>query len=153
MAEGMVPDLIEAYYREVFDADTTKAAEAACRWVNYEMQIMQIGSKAPNPLLLSASETLLNRARIHLHYIKYRFFMGDNKLLSGAGSLQMPVTIVQGDMDLICPPVTAWQLSKRLPEARLRMLSGAGHSGLSDSMASALREEADALRDRLRSNH
>ena len=149
MSEGMGQDLIEAYYQAVFDSDRDKAAEAAQRWVQYEMQIMQIGSDVSNTQSLAASEATLNRSRIHLHYVRHRFFLSDTALMESANSLPVPVTIVQGEMDLVCPPITAWQLTQRLPDARLRLLSNAGHSGLAAVMASALREEADALRDRL----
>lgn len=149
MAEGMGQDLVEAYYQAVLDSDRNKAMQAARRWVSYEMQIMQIGSDTSTTEPLSASQAILNRSRIHLHYIRQRFFQVDAPLLDSAKSLHIPVTIVQGEMDLVCPPVTAWQLSQALPDARLRLLSNAGHGGLSEVMANALREEADALRDRL----
>lgn len=153
MADGMGQDLVKAYYHAVFDSDPDKANEAARRWVNYEMQIMQIGADVSNPAKVTASPEVLNRSRIHLHYIYHRFFLGNSKLLDDAASLQIPVTLVQGEMDLVCPPVTAWRLSQGLPNGRLRLLSRAGHGGLSEVMASALREEADALRDRLRSKN
>ncbi|ALO47440.1 Proline iminopeptidase [Pseudohongiella spirulinae] len=149
MSEGMGQDLIEAYYQAVFDTNQSRATEAALRWVEYEMQIMKIGSDADGVSSLPESETILNRARIHLHFIRHKFFLGDTDLLNSSELLQIPVTIVQGEIDLVCPPITAWQLSQRLPDARLRLLGNAGHSGMADVMACALREEADALRDRL----
>lgn len=152
MAQNMEPDLPDAYYRAVFGDNRDKAIEAARRWLNYEVQIMQIGSKASTTQDSSLNDAILNRSRIHLHYIRNRFFLGGTALLDSAKSITMPVTIVQGDMDMVCPPITAWQLSQRLPNAGLRLLNGAGHSGLADDMASALREEMDALRDRLRTD-
>ena len=55
----------------------------------------------------------------------------------------------QGELDLVCPPVTAYRLSRALPNARLRLLN-AGHGGLSAPLASALCEETDRLRERIK---
>jgi proline iminopeptidase len=38
------------------------------------------------------------------------------------------VTIVQGRYDVVCPPVTAWDLHKAWPESKLHWISDAGHS-------------------------
>ena len=38
--------------------------------------------------------------------------------------------IVQGRYDLCCPPVTAYDLARRWPEADLRIVDDAGHSSL-----------------------
>ncbi|KKN99097.1 alpha/beta fold hydrolase [Pseudohongiella sp.] len=150
LAEGMGPDLIDAYYRAVFDADQGHASEAARRWVEYEMQIMRIGTEASaTPPTLSASQALLNSTRVQLHFLKNQCFLADSPLLEAAHEIHAPITIVQGELDLVCPPITAWKLSQRLPNVKLRMVSRAGHGALSDALAPILREEVDALRDRL----
>lgn len=151
LADGMGHDLIAAYHQAVFDNDERHASEAARRWVEYEMQIMRVGTEASAtpPPALQASQALLNRARVQLHYLKHQCFLADTPLLDVAGAIQAPVTIVQGGLDLVCPPVTAWRLSQCLPNATLRMVGNAGHGGLSESLAPILREEVDALRDRL----
>ncbi|WP_317622689.1 prolyl aminopeptidase [Pseudohongiella sp. O18] len=155
LTDGMSDNLIQSYHEAVFSSDERLASEAAVRWVNYEMQIMSIGVESngqSSATELQPSQALLNRARIQLHYLKHHCFMADVSLLNSAASLSMPVTIVQGALDMVCPPITAWQLSEQLPNARFRLVGKAGHSGLSDSMASALREETDAMRDLLRIN-
>lgn len=153
LADGMGHDLVEAYHQAVFDNNDSHAREAARRWTEYEMQIMRIGAEttgtAPPPV--QASRALLDRARVQLHFLKNQCFLADTALLDAARTIQTPTTIVQGELDFVCPPVTAWQLSQRLPNSRLRMVSNAGHGGLSDALAPILREEVDALRDRLRS--
>lgn len=153
-------DLLEHYYYAVNDADDKRAAEAAVRWANYEMQIMATmpigaGGAASQSLTQTSMpsgsyvQDTLHSTRVHLHYLSHQCFLAGNPLLDAAHTIEMPVTIVQGRMDLVCPPNTAWQLSQRLPFARLRMVDKAGHSATSGSLALALREEVDALRDRL----
>ena len=40
----------------------------------------------------------------------------------------IPGVIVQGRYDMVCLPVTAWELSRRWPEAELQMAEDSGHS-------------------------
>jgi proline iminopeptidase len=94
------------------------------------------------------SQALLNSARIQLHFLKHQCFLHHSPLLEAAPNIHLPVTIVQGALDLVCPPITAWRLSQRLPQATLRLISSAGHSALSGNLAMALKAEVDALRDR-----
>lgn len=166
-AAGMGDDLIEHYYQAVFDQDGTAAMLAAARWVMYEQQVMMPAamqllaaqslseqSSAEQSLaeqaLPTVSRDLLHRARVQLHYLKHHCFLAETPLLEAARTRQLPVTIVQGALDLVCPPVTAVELSQRLPQATLRLVNDAGHSAMNGSLAQALREECDALRDRLR---
>lgn len=37
-------------------------------------------------------------------------------------------TIIQGRYDIVCPPQTAWDLHKGLPDSRLFWTPDAGHS-------------------------
>lgn len=155
-------NLVDYYYDAVFAADNEHALEAATRWAAYEMQIMRTGSPSlpPTPATglsaeaplspLQSAQATLHSARVQLHFLKHQCFLAGNPLLEAAQHIQLPVTIVQGELDLVCPPVTAWQLARCLPQATLRLVSSAGHSALAGSLALALKEEVDALRDRLR---
>lgn len=57
--------------------------------------------------------------RIETHYMSNGCFMPDEHILKNAHVLQMPVYMVQGRYDMVCPPVTAYELSKVLPAAEL----------------------------------
>jgi len=153
-AADMGPNLLHSYHAAVFEPATAK--RAAWRWAAYEQQLTNLGAESISQLqslsaLTPAQQTaLLNRARIQLHYLKNGCFLNDQPLLESVDQLHIPTTIVQGAIDFICPPITAVQLSERLPQATLRMLPAAGHSALGAVMMPALREECDALRDRIR---
>jgi proline iminopeptidase len=157
LVSGWDSDIVDDYYQAVQDLDDGDASEAARRWAEYEMQIMRIGSvlqeqvpsTSPTMTSMPSISATLNSARVQLHFLKHKCFLAQNPLLEAAHNIYLPVTIVQGRFDLVCPPITAWRLSQRLPRARLRMVDNGGHSALSGSMAWALREEVDALRDRM----
>lgn len=146
-------DLVDYYYQQINSLDDDAVREAARAWVKYEIQTMMIGASEPasnKNVALPPEKDMLARARVQLHFLKHHCFLHDNQLLESAQKINLPVTIVQGSMDMICPPITAYRLSKRLPQATLRLVGNAGHGGLSGALAAALKEEADNLRDRLR---
>ena len=51
--------------------------------------------------------------------------------------------IVQGRYDLCCPPATAYALSRRWPEAELRMVPDAGHASTEPGIVDELIRATD----------
>ena len=83
-------------------------------------------------------------ARSECHYfVNNGFFAWDGWLLDEAKkTLQnIPMTIVQGRYDLVCPMKSAWDLKKAVPGASLVVVPDAGHSagenGIVDALVSA----------------
>ena len=70
----------------------------------------------------------LNSTRVEVHYLVNQCFMSDRYILDNAHKLKMPVHLIQGRYDMVCPPVTAYELHKQLPNSRL-IWTTAGHSG------------------------
>lgn len=64
--------------------------------------------------------------RIEVHYMVNRCFMPDRQILDNAAKLTMPIWLVQGRYDMVCPPTTAYELSQKLPDCRLIWTIG-GH--------------------------
>lgn len=59
--------------------------------------------------------------RIEMSYMKHGCYMPDNYILDNAAKLKMPIRLVQGRYDMVCPPVTAYELDAKLPDSRLYM--------------------------------
>lgn len=66
--------------------------------------------------------------RIECHFTSQGCFLPENYVFDNAHKLTMPIALVQGRYDAICPPATAYELAQKLPNARL-YLTLAGHSG------------------------
>lgn len=79
-------------------------------------------------------------ARIESHYfVNGGFFRCDGQLLLDAHKLaNIPTIIVQGRYDVVCPPYSAWDLSKAMPHAELRWVPDAGHSMKEEGIAREL---------------
>jgi len=131
-------DLLQAYYRRIFDADKNVSLPAACVWNAYESAIMSLHAPS-SPTVTPADEVQIARARVQLHYIMHGCFVSERPLLEEAKALaHIPTVIVQGRYDMVCPPITAWELGKVMPNAELQMIPDAGHSAMEPGTASAL---------------
>ena len=146
---GSAVDVVGRYYRDVNHADEAFALDAARRWVQYEQHVMAIGAASTPSGGTGDDPAILARARVQLHYLAAGCFLTEGQLLQSASSMHVPVTIVQGRADMVCPPVTAYDLRQRLPGARLQMIEGGGHSAAGARLAPALRSAADDMRSGL----
>jgi len=131
-------DLLQAYYRRIFDADKNVSLPAACVWNAYESAIMSLHAPS-SPTVTPADEVQIARAKVQLHYIMHGCFVSERPLLEEAKALaHIPTVIVQGRYDMVCPPITAWELGKVMPHAELQMIPDAGHSAMEPGTAAAL---------------
>jgi proline iminopeptidase len=125
-------DILAAYHRRLTGDDPDEARRCAQPWMRWEAII---SSLVPNPEImaaLTADATVLSAGRILAHYVvNGGFFASETELLDGVDRIRhLPCVIVQGRYDLCCPPVTAYDLARRWPEADFRVVGDAGHSSL-----------------------
>ena len=122
--------------QQLASASQEQCARIARGWSLYEQQRESGGAALPQP---SAAAATIARYRIQAHYLMHGCFFAEGELLASARTLRrLPVAILQGDADLVCPPDNARLLQRCLPESRLRMVAGAGHDPFHPGMASAL---------------
>lgn len=57
--------------------------------------------------------------RIEIQYLQNLCFMPDRHILNNASKIKVPVYMVQGRYDMVCPPATAFELSQKLPNNEL----------------------------------
>ncbi len=132
-------DLLGAYLRRLSDPDPTVHLPAARAWSTYEGSCSTL---LPSPETVSSfaqDRTALGLARIEAHYFAHDLFLPPEGLLGHMGRIgHLPAEIVQGRYDMICPPVTAFDLAARWPAARLTVLPDAGHSALEPAIRRTL---------------
>ena len=129
-----------AYEKLIFSDDLNISIPAAIRWNAYESSIMSLlprPTKADNEV---HGEIELARASVQIHYIKNLCFVGKLDLLAEAKLklTHIPTQIIQGRYDMVCPPITAWELSNAMPHAEFYMIEDAGHSAMEVGITSAL---------------
>lgn len=139
-------NLVRRYHAEVNHPERQTAFAAAQRWMAYEEQVMDIGNPASDGANSADQAAAINRTRVQMHYLAADCFMRERELLENAWRVTAPAIIVQGRLDMVCPPVTAYELSRCLPSCELRMIENGGHSGAQPAMAEALRRATDDMR-------
>lgn len=143
-------DPIARYHALVTGADPGAAVAAARAWVAYEEAAMSLGSGNQSQADREGDEAALVRARVQLHYLVNHCFLAEGALLDDCWRLaRVPTIIVQGRLDMVCPPHTAFALARRLAGAEMRVVEGGGHSATHPMLAQALRSAADEFRERL----
>lgn len=131
---------IESYEKLIFSEDLSVSVPAAIRWNGFESSIMSLLPRPQNIETQINSEIELARARVQIHYIQHHCFVGERDLLAEAKATlgHIPTQIIQGRYDMVCPPITAWELAQAMPHASLNVVADAGHSAMDASLTSAL---------------
>ena len=131
--EGLVPederhDLITAYNARLFSGDMMLETRFARAWAAWENALASI----ENDGVVGESPANYARAfsRLENHYfINAGFLSDDQQILENMDRIShIPGIIVQGRYDMICPPTSAYKLSRLWPNARLVMVGRAGHA-------------------------
>lgn len=138
--------LVAAYNALLFDADPAvrdKAARDFHDWDNASASVTAQAGRASDGL---DPARLLARSRIVTHVFRHAAWMEEGHLLANAHRLQgIPGVLVHGRLDLQGPLVTAWELARAWPEAKLVVIDGAGHSAGDAGMAEAITTALDGF--------
>ncbi|KAB0680109.1 prolyl aminopeptidase [Aureimonas leprariae] len=122
-------DMMAAYRRRLVHDDPAVRLEAARAWSRWEGETLTL---LPDPSVsdaFHADEFAIAFARIENHYFVNAGWLEEGQLLRDAPKLAgIPAVIVQGRYDLATPVVTAWDLSRALPDAEFHIVEDAGHA-------------------------
>lgn len=136
-----------AYEKLIFSDDTSVSIPAAIHWNAFESSFMTLLPRPASDAVNNSGihneingQIELARAKVQIHYIKHHCFVGDRDLLAEAKDklFDIPTVIVQGRYDMVCPPITAWELSRAMPHAEFHIIADAGHSAMETATTSAL---------------
>ncbi len=133
-------DLVTAYYRHLTSDDPVVRRKAAVAWSGWEGRTSSLRMDPSVVAKVESPEFAEAFARIECHYFVHKgFFERDGQLLDELPRItHLPVTIVQGRYDVVCPPKTAWELHKAWPGSKLILVPDAGHSAHEPGIARAL---------------
>ena len=137
-------DLVAAYYRRLTSASQPERLAAALAWDEWESTTIHL-LPLPEDDEPEDPQHALSFARIECHFMANLAFMHpDSYLLEGLRSLDsIPTRIVQGRYDVCCPAVSAWEVSRAMPHADLRMVPDAGHSSFEPGITHELVQATD----------
>lgn len=118
----------EYHQKRMYNNDDESLA-AALAYHDLEGSISKLDDQMARHPDVVDSETYDTRGTvIENHYLVNGCFMPDGYIIENAGTLTMPIALVQGRYDMVCPPITAYELHSALPNSQLTWTI-AGHSG------------------------
>lgn len=147
--EDLIPederhDMIAAYHKRLFSGDVAIETKYARAWAGWENALASIDSHGRGGT--SPADYARAFARLENHYFTNKCFLDtQQQILNNTGKIaHIPMTIVQGRYDMICPPVSAYTLASNLPKCRLVMVAKAGHAlsepGITAELVRAMNE-------------
>jgi proline iminopeptidase len=142
-------NVLSAYHQRIFSHDSAVNIPAAEQWNAFENAIMRLVPNEPKAADSKDTKTSLSpteqgaievaRARVQIHYIQHHCFVDGEVMLKDVTQLaHIPTIIVQGRYDMVCPPKSAWELSRAMPHAEFYIVQDAGHSAMEVGVTSAL---------------
>lgn len=112
------------HYKNAFGSDPDLAKKSAYAYSEYlEGPLLNIDDRYE---VENYEEFDPTGAKVEMHYLKNGCFLPEGYIFSNASKLTMPIWLIQGRYDMVCRPITAYELSKVLPNSRL-IWSLSGH--------------------------
>ena len=138
-------DMVGACHRRLTARQLSIRIRAARAWAMWEAATSHLTSNHLYMKKFEETKYALAFARIECHFFVNRgFFERDGQLLEDIDRVRgIPGVIIQGRYDVVCPFRSAWDLHRAWPEADLRIVGQAGHSGFEPGIARELVKATD----------
>jgi proline iminopeptidase len=139
-------DLIAAYHQRLFSGNLMEETRFGRVWANWENALASVHHEGP--VGESPAEYARAFARLENHYFQNAGFLEeDGWILKNRPRIEhIPAKIVQGRLDMICPPLAAWRLAEGWDKAELRLVPLAGHALSEPGISAELVKVMDSLR-------
>ncbi|BCN92426.1 proline iminopeptidase [Thiomicrorhabdus immobilis] len=132
-------DMIAAYYEQLTSDNEVARMRAAEAWSVWEGRTSNIETDQSTVNHFGEPFHALAMARIECHYFQHQAFIEPNQIINNASSIShLPMTIVHGRYDMVCPVNQAFELHKALPNSKLVICNHSGHSAMEPETAKAL---------------
>jgi len=134
-------ELVEYYYRQMTSSDLKRRRKFCYEWALYELSLLGLKTPELGVEKELADYSFESLAVLEAHYLRKGCFLPENYILENCEKLsRIPVSIVHGRYDLICPPLEAYLLHQRVEGSRLKIVC-AGHASTEPAIQKALRAE------------
>jgi proline iminopeptidase len=139
-------NLIAAYHRRLFSGVFALESRYSRSWAEWENALASVQTRALSDAPVDYARAF---ARLENHYfVNNCFFDEDEQLLRRIDRMKgVRGEIVQGRLDMICPPISAWRLQQAWAECRLHLVPMAGHALSEPGISAELVRVMDRLRN------
>lgn len=136
-------DVIGYYVKQMQSKNGRISNKFAFEFAYYELSLYKLRMTHRDIMRSLKGFPYKSLAAVEAYYSKNNFFLPKNYILGNIGKLnklKIPITIVNGRYDMLCPPHQAWQLHKALPKSKL-FFTISGHARSDANMQEKLLEE------------
>lgn len=121
--------------------DDDVARAAALTWSLYERAMAEPSAGLPESRPTGTElDRLVLKYRLQAHYLVAGCFLDEVTFLDACASLSnLPVTLIHGRLDQVCPPANAERIHARIADSHLVWIDGCGHEAFHPAMAAAWR--------------
>jgi proline iminopeptidase len=135
-------EILRAYQRRLTSPDKKVALKAAAAWTGYEDAVISL---VPKPVTFKGSKDV-SVAILENHYFINGGFLKPGQILAQAHRLKdIPIDVIHGRYDMICPYRSVESLIKILPHIRVKRVEDGGHSGYFKEEIGYIRKVTDAF--------
>jgi len=139
---GTMKEILRAYQRRLTSPDKKVALEAAAAWTGWEDSVIAL---VPKPVTFKGDKDI-SVAILENHYFINGGFIKPGQILAHAHRLKnIPIDVIHGRYDMICPYRSVESLSKILPQIRVKRVMDGGHSGYFEEEVVYIRKVTDAF--------
>jgi len=140
--KGTMKDILRAYQQRLTSSDKRVAEEAAAAWTGYEDSVIAL---VPKPVRFKGKNDI-SVAILENHYFINGGFIKPGQILADAHKLKgIPIDVIHGRYDMICPYRSVQELSKILPDIRVKRVEDGGHSGYFKEETGYIRKITDTF--------
>lgn len=146
LPEGKRENVFESYYELMTTGEFDTRADAAKEYSDWHMNGVCLNEIALGMEPDEDPQSILAATVIECHFMVNGCFFEPDQLLNNLAKIEhIPMTIIQGRYDLLCPPEAAWKLHKALPLSELHINQKAGHASRDPGNGDLLVEATDAV--------
>lgn len=139
---GTMKEILRAYQRRLTSPDKKIALEAAAAWTGWEDSVIAL---VPKPVTFKGDKDI-SVAILENHYFINGGFIKPGQILAHAHRLKnIPIDVIHGRYDMICPYRSVESLSAVLPQIHVKRVMDGGHSGYFEEEVVYIRKVTDAF--------
>lgn len=136
---------LKAYGKSLRSRHRTTRRKAANAWWGWEHHLSHVRpSEFTDTMSPKQAEAI---AALENHYFRHQAWLRPGQLLRVARNClpKIPMILVQGSLDMVCPAASAAALHAAIPSSKLIMVPNAGHATTEPGMARALHSATDQM--------
>jgi len=142
-------NLIKGLCDALWGKDEVAKRRVAREWMAWGGLVALGNDYQPGTQSDHVTQKMVKQVCMELHYARHHYFIKENQILENCTALyNIPITIIHGRQDFVCPIEAGMKLHQALPHAEYVILANAGHIAQGSEMIDALVSATDKFAEK-----